>query len=62
MDAAPAAPAAPAMHHPVTESRRVFEAEEFGLIISAKDYYNYVRKMVPNKDKPKIIDGLLIVL
>src|SRR5437868_8488259 len=35
---------------------------KFSLIISAKDYYNFIRKMVPNKDKPKIIDGLFIIL
>jgi len=42
--------------------RRVLEAEEFGLIISARDYYNSVRKMVPDKDKPETIDGLLVAL
>jgi hypothetical protein len=29
-----------------SENRRVLEAEEFGFIISVKDYYNFVRKMV----------------
>ena len=43
-----------------SESRRVLEAEGFGLTISAKDYYNSVRKMVPDKDKPETIDGLYI--
>ena len=47
---------------PYSESRRVLEAEEFGLAISARDYYNSVRKMVPDKDKPETIDGLLIAL
>ena len=47
---------------PYSESRRVLEAEEFGLIISAKDYYNSVRKMVPDKDKPETIDSLLVAL
>jgi hypothetical protein len=47
---------------PYSESRRVLEVEEFGLAISAKDYYNTVRKMVPDKDKPKTIDGLLVAL
>jgi hypothetical protein len=45
-----------------SESRRVLEAKEFGLTISARDYYNSVRKIIPNKDKPKTIDGLLIAL
>jgi hypothetical protein len=45
-----------------SESRRVLKAEEFGLIILARDYYNSVRKMIPDKDKPEIIDGLLIAL
>jgi len=48
---------------PYSESRRrVLEAEEFGLTISARDYYNSVRKMVPDKDKPETIDGLLVAL
>ena len=41
-----------------SESRRVLEAEEFSLTISAKDYYNSVRKIVPDKDNPETIDGL----
>lgn len=45
-----------------SESRRVLEAEEFGLTILARDYYNSVRKMVPDKNKPETIDGLLVVL
>jgi hypothetical protein len=45
-----------------SESRRVLEADEFGLAISAQDYYNSVRKMVPDKNKPKTIDGLLVAL
>ena len=45
-----------------SKSRRVLKAKKFGLIISAKDYYNIIRKIIPNKDKPKIIDGLFIIL
>jgi hypothetical protein len=47
---------------PYSENRRVLEAKEFGLIISVKDYYNSVRKMIPDKDKPEIIDNLFIAL
>ena len=38
----------------------MLEAKEFGLTISAKDYYNSVRKMIPDKNKPETIDGLLV--
>jgi hypothetical protein len=47
---------------PYSESRRVLEAEEFGLTISARDYYNSVRKMVADRDRPETIDGLLVAL
>ena len=44
------------------ESCRVFKAEEFDLIISARDYYNFIWKMVSDKNKLEIINDLLIVL
>ena len=45
-----------------SKSRRVLEAEEFGLAILVRDYYNSIRKIIPNKNKPEIINDLLIVL
>jgi hypothetical protein len=47
---------------PYSESRRVLESEEFGITISAREYYNSVRKMIANKDQPQTIDGLLVAL
>ena len=47
---------------PYFESRRVLEAEEFGITITARQYYDSVRKMVPDKSKPKTINSLLIAL
>ena len=47
---------------PYSESRRVLECEEFGIHITARQYYNSVRKMIPDKSKPETIDGLLVAL
>jgi len=47
---------------PYSESRRVLEAEDFGLTITSREYYNSVRKMVADKDQPQTIDGLLVAL
>jgi hypothetical protein len=44
------------------ESRYVFKVDEFGFAISAQNYYNFMRKMVPDKNKPKIINDLFITL
>jgi hypothetical protein len=35
---------------PYFKSRRVLELKDFGIIISAREYYNSVRKMVADKD------------
>jgi hypothetical protein len=35
----------------------VLESEEFGVTISAREYYNSVRKMIPGKEQPQTIDG-----
>jgi hypothetical protein len=40
----------------------VLEAEEFSITISAREYYNSVRKMVTDKDQPQTIDRLLMAL
>ena len=47
---------------PYSTSRRVLEDEEYGLIITAKEYYNQVRKQPANKNKPKTIEGMLVAL
>ena len=47
---------------PYSESRRVLESEEFSIIFTARQYYDSVRKMIPDKNKPEMIDGLLIAL
>ena len=40
----------------------MLESVELGITISAREYYNSVRKMITNKDQPQTIDGLLAVL
>ncbi len=36
--------------------------EELGIILSSRNYYNIVRKEIPDKSKPKIIIALLYML
>ena len=45
-----------------SESRRLIDAEDFGVVVSSRDYYNSVRKEVPDKSKPRTIDALLVML
>ena len=40
---------------PYSDSRRLIDAKDLNIIISAKDYYNIIRKEISNKSKPKII-------
>jgi MULE transposase domain len=47
---------------PYSASRRVLEDEEYGLMITAKEYYNQVRKQLADKRKPKTIEGILVAL
>jgi hypothetical protein len=47
---------------PYSASRRLIDAEELGVVLSARDYYNSVRKEIPDKDKPKTIVALLRML
>ena len=47
---------------PYSESRRVFECEEFGIHITARQYYDSIRKITPDKNKPETVNGLLIAL
>ena len=45
-----------------SESRRLIDAEDFGVVVSSRDYYNSVRKEIPDKSKSRIIDILLVML
>ena len=45
-----------------SESRRLIDAEDFGVVVSSRDYYNSVRKEVPDKSKSRTIDALLVML
>jgi hypothetical protein len=47
---------------PYSISRRVLRNEEYGLIITAREYYNQIRKIKADKNKPKIIEGILVAL
>ena len=47
---------------PYSDSRRLVDAEDLGVIVLAKDYYNIVRKEIPDKSKPKTIVALLRML
>ena len=46
-----------------SNSRRVLEAlDEFGINLTARQYYNIIRNIKEDKTTPKIIGGLLIIL
>jgi hypothetical protein len=47
---------------PYSNSKRLINAEDLGVIMSAKDYYNTVRKEIPDKSKSKTIIALLRML
>jgi hypothetical protein len=38
----------------------VLKAESSGLTLTAREFYNTVRDLAPDKDKPDTIDGLLM--
>jgi hypothetical protein len=40
----------------------VLKAEELGLVLISREYYNSLRKLVPDKAKPETIDALLMEL
>jgi hypothetical protein len=44
------------------DSRRVLEAKGSGLTLIIREFYNTVRDLAPDKDKPDTIDGLLVAL
>ena len=47
---------------PYSESRRVLEAEELGLILTSREYYNSLRKSGPNIAQSETIDALFMEL
>jgi hypothetical protein len=47
---------------PYSVSRRLIDAEDLGVVLSSRDYYNSVRKEMPDKAKPKTIVALLRTL
>lgn len=47
---------------PYKESRRVLEAEGFGVVLTSQEYYNTVRKAPFDKTDPKSLVGLLQAL
>jgi hypothetical protein len=47
---------------PYSLSRRVLGDEEYGLMITPREYYNQIRKMKADKDKPKTVEGMLVAL
>jgi hypothetical protein len=47
---------------PYSVSRRILEDEEFGLTITAKEYYNTLRNLRPNHEKNKNMEATLVAL
>jgi hypothetical protein len=47
---------------PYLDSRRLIDAEDLGVVVLARDYYNSIRKEMPDKLKPKTIVTLLRML
>jgi hypothetical protein len=47
---------------PYSVSRRLIDAEDLGVVLSSRDYYNSVRKQLPDKAKPETIVALLRML
>ena len=40
----------------------MLKSQEFGISLTAKQYYNLVRRISANKDNPETIDALLVAL
>ena len=40
---------------PYSVSRRLIDAEDLGVVLSSRDYYNSIRKYLPDKAKPETI-------
>ena len=47
---------------PYSASRRVLDSEEFGVLLTSKEYYNSVRHKTPSKSDDKTIQGLIFAL
>lgn len=47
---------------PYSVSRRLIDAEDLGVVLLSRDYYNSIRKEMPDKAKPKTIIALLRTL
>src|SRR5438045_9775078 len=47
---------------PYSNSRRLIDAEDLGLVLSSKQYYNLIRKEISDKLTPYIIDALFLTL
>jgi hypothetical protein len=47
---------------PYSDSRRVLEDSEYGLMISPRKYYNQIRKQKFDQNEPRMIDGLVASL
>ena len=45
-----------------SKSRRLVNAEEFGLVLLLRAYYNSIRKEMPDRNKLYIIKALLLSL
>jgi Fe2+ or Zn2+ uptake regulation protein len=45
-----------------SDSRRVLEAKKYRIIISTREYYNTMRKIIPNSVMPKTVNRLLVTL
>jgi hypothetical protein len=61
------AQAAVGRHHrtkviPYSVSRRVLEDEDYGMLLTSKEYYNAVRAQPANKSEDKSIAGLIVTL
>jgi len=47
---------------PYSDSCRLINTEEFGLVLSSRAYYNSIRKEIPDRNKPHTIEALLLSL
>lgn len=47
---------------PYSASRRLIDAEGFGLVLSSRAYYNSIRKEIPDQSKPETIEAQLLSL
>jgi hypothetical protein len=44
-----------------SDSRRILEVKKYKIIISAREYYNAVRKIIPNNIISKTVNKLLVI-